>query len=134
MYSVALSSALHKQAMDHLIRIDGQEDLCFALWYPSHGQGRMTALIHTLLLPRDNEREVHGNVSFLPAYFERAIEEALVANADVALLHSHGGPGWQGMSPDDVAAEQGHTAAIKGATGLPLVGLTLGTDGAWSAR
>jgi hypothetical protein len=38
------------------------------------------------------------------------------------------------MSGDDIRAEQGHAAATKGATGLPRVGLTLGTDGAWSAR
>src|SRR5438477_11069382 len=38
------------------------------------------------------------------------------------------------MSGDDIVAEQSHAAATKGATGLPLVGLTLGTDGAWSAR
>jgi molybdopterin-synthase adenylyltransferase len=33
-----------------------------------------------------------------------------------------------------VAAETGLAPAVKGATGLPLVGLTLGTDGALSAR
>lgn len=38
------------------------------------------------------------------------------------------------MSPDDVVAEQGHAAAVFGATGLPFVGLTLAGDGAWSAR
>ena len=38
------------------------------------------------------------------------------------------------MSSDDIAAELGHAAAPLGATGLPLVGLTLGTDGAWSGR
>jgi hypothetical protein len=38
------------------------------------------------------------------------------------------------MSPDDIAAEHGHAAAVKGATGLPFVGLTAGTDGSWSAR
>jgi len=72
--------------------------------------------------------------SFLPAYFERAVTEAVAENAELAFLHSHLGPGWQGMSDDDVRAEQTHAAAAKGATGLPLVGLTLGTDGAWSAR
>jgi hypothetical protein len=38
------------------------------------------------------------------------------------------------MSLDDINAEKNHAAATKGATGLPIVGLTMGTDGAWSAR
>jgi molybdopterin/thiamine biosynthesis adenylyltransferase len=70
----------------------------------------------------------------MPSYFERAVGVAAEAKAGLAFLHSHPGPGWQGMSDDDIAAERGHAAATKGATGLALVGLTLGTDGAWSAR
>jgi phosphoglycerate dehydrogenase-like enzyme len=38
------------------------------------------------------------------------------------------------MSDDDVRAEHGNAAAAKAATGLPLVGLTLASDAAWSAR
>jgi hypothetical protein len=30
-----------------------------------------------LVLPRDGERRVHGNASFMPAYFERAVSEAM---------------------------------------------------------
>lgn len=52
----------------------------------------------------------------------------------LAFLHSHPGPGWQDMSRDDIAAERGHAASARAATGLPFVGLTLGSDGAWSAR
>lgn len=77
---------------------------------------------------------MHGNVSFMPLYFQRALGEALKAGAGLAFLHSHPGPGWQWMSNDDVVAEQGHAAAVLAATGLPFVGMTLGTDGAWSAR
>ena len=133
-YSVALPSALYKEALAHLIRADGQEDLCFALWYPSQGATRTTALLSRLILPEDGERRVHGNASFLPHYFERAVSEAAQAKAGLAFLHSHPGPGWQGMSDDDIKAERNNAGAAKGATGLPLVGLTLGTDGAWSAR
>ena len=133
-HSVALSSELHAQALAHLVREDRQEDLCFALWYPSQGTERRTALLQQLVLPQNGERRVHGNASFLPQYFQRAIGAALAAKAGLAFLHSHPAPKWQDMSPDDVQAEQGHAAATKGATGLPLVGLTVGNDGAWSAR
>lgn len=133
-YSVALPRAVHDELVAHLRRADHQEDLCFALWYPSVGKRRITALIHKVILPRDGERRLHGNASFLPNYFERAVSEAVQANAGLAFFHSHGAPGWQDMSDDDVHAELGHAAAAMGATELPLVGLTLGVDGAWSAR
>jgi hypothetical protein len=133
-YSVAMSSGVHAELMRHLLRKDGHEDLCFALWYPSEGRTRKTALLFQVILPHEGERRVHGNASFLPQYFERAISEAMAANAGLAFLHSHPSDGWQGMSGDDIRAEETHAAAAKGATGLPLVGLTLGTDGAWSAR
>lgn len=133
-YSVAIPSPVNQDLVQHLLRADGQEDLCFALWYPSRGTTRTTALIYESLLPLNGERTVHGNASFLPRYFERAIGTAVEKGAGLAFLHSHPAPGWQGMSDDDIRAEQGHAAAALGATGLPLVGLTLGTDGAWSAR
>ena len=49
-------------------------------------------------------------------------------------MHSHPGPGWQGMSNADVEAERDVLAYPAGATGLPLVGLTIGSDGYWSSR
>jgi hypothetical protein len=133
-FSVAIPTSVDATLQQHLLRPDRQEDLCFALWHPSQGATRTTALIGEALLPLSAERRVHGNTSFLPEYVERVIKVAVSNGAGVAFLHSHLGPGWQGMSPDDVAAETGLAPAVKGATGLPLVGLTLGTDGAWSAR
>jgi len=62
-YSVALSSSLHDQTTEHLLRSDQQEDLCFAIWHPSRGRDRITALLHTLILPDDGDRQVHGNAS-----------------------------------------------------------------------
>lgn len=133
-YSVALTSKLHDDAVRHLVRVDGQEDLCFAIWQPSRGQTRSSALLTRLIPPLEGDRAVHGNATFFPQYFERALHEARAVSAGLAFMHSHPGPGWQGMSDDDVGAERGHAAATMGATGLPLVGLTIGNDGAWSAR
>src|SRR5215469_9013685 len=133
-YSAALTFDLHAEATTHLLRSDQQEDLCFAIWRPSEGSQRTSALLQRLILPREGERDVHGNASFRPEYFERALGEAVESQGGLAFLHSHLGPGWQDMSADDIRAELGHAAATKGATGLPLVGLTLATDGAWSAR
>lgn len=133
--SVALSAEAFATARRQLLRDDGQEDLCFGLWWPSSGTRRFTALVGRLVLPRLGERHVHGNASFEPHFFQRALAEAAANGAGLALMHSHPrGKGWQGMSDDDVAAEHGHAAATYGATGLPLVGLTLAGDEAWSAR
>jgi len=118
----------------HLIREDGDEDLAFALWSPSLGAERITALLHTAVLPQEGDREVHGNVSFNQQYFERVCRLALVEGLGVAFLHSHPYPGWQWMSEDDVVAERRLAGPAGALTGLPLVGLTIGSDGAWSAR
>ena len=133
-YSAAIPTEMNTATISHLLRSDRQEDLCFGLWHPSQGRNRLSALLWKVLLPRAGEREVHGNVSFNPGYFERALRLAVKNKAGLLFMHSHMGPGWQDMSGDDIRAEQRISAAVKGATGLPLVGLTLGTDNSWSAR
>lgn len=49
-------------------------------------------------------------------------------------MHSHPSPRWQKMSLTDIEAERDVLAWPAGATGLPLLGLTVGTDGCWSVR
>jgi hypothetical protein len=88
-HSIAMTQQVSDAARRHLRRKDGQEDLCFALWYPSLGRSRLTALIHKLILPQNGERNVHGNASFEPAFFERALSEAAASGAGLALMHSH---------------------------------------------
>lgn len=135
---VALTDALDRQAREHLLRHyrEGrqQEDLCLGLWYPSSGKDRLTALLSQLILPRDGEVHLHGNASFEGHYITRGVREAKKHNAGLALLHSHPFPGWQDLSPADVAAERDNVVYPAQATGKPLLGMTIGTDGYWSAR
>src|SRR5687768_557628 len=104
-FSIAIPFTLNKQIKEHIIREDGQEDLCFGLWYPSHGAKRMTVLLHSIVLPMQGERQVHGNASFNSDYFKRVCDLAMQQGCGISLLHSHPGDGWQGMSQDDVNAE-----------------------------
>lgn len=133
-HSAALTSSLHEAAQKHLVRPDGQEDLCFGLWYPSDGRDRFSGLLQDLILPEAGDRRVHGNASFEPQYAERAVRIARAARAGLAFLHSHPAPGWQGMSGDDMRAEERLASTAFGATELPLLGMTTGNDGQWSAR
>lgn len=134
--SAAVATETHEALVHHLRRRDGQEDLCFALYKTSTGASRETALIAEVVFPDPGERHVHGNVAFTGDYFLRAAGRAADEDAGLALLHSHpGAVGWQDMSPDDVAAEQGHAAQAQILTDRPLLGLTLATgNDAWSAR
>lgn len=137
-YDAALTAEADCAAADHLLQhfrnAESQEDLCFALWRPATGATRLTALISELLLPRSDERLLHGNASFAPHYLARAVLTARQRNMGLAFMHSHPSPGWQDMSSADVSAERDAIAYPTHATGLPLVGLTIGTDGHWSAR
>lgn len=137
-FEVAFTSDADSIARKHLLRHYRcnrmQEDLCFALWRPSTGQTRHVALIDEIILPQKGERILHGNASFEPGYLARVIKIAVQKKAGLAFMHSHPSPGWQGMSTPDIEAERDVLAYPAGATGLPLVGLTIGTDGYWSAR
>ncbi|MGH9713614.1 MAG: HesA/MoeB/ThiF family protein [Candidatus Acidiferrales bacterium] len=94
----------------------------------------MTALVSEPILPMGGERNVHGNASTTGEYLGRAMKLAMENGAGVVFLHSHPYPGWQGMSSDDVKTELRQASAIRATTGMPLVGMTFGTDGAWSGR
>ena len=137
-FDVAFTAEADSDAKKHLLRHYQrgklQEDLCFALWRPSTGRARHGALIDEIILPKRGECELHGNASFAPGYISRAIKIAREKKAGIAFMHSHPYPGWQGMSVPDIEAERDVLAYPAGATGLPLVGMTIGTDGYWSAR
>lgn len=134
-YSVALTTEVHEQLVKHLLREDGQEDLCFALYRRSSGRTRKTGVVSEVLLPREGERDVHGNVSFSSEYFLRAADEAAKKGSGLVLLHSHPeGEGWQGTTSEDEDAERGFAAQALTITEFPLLGMTLAGDGHWSAR
>jgi len=137
-YNSVLSQEVHDCASTHLLRHlnagDLQEDLCFALWRPSTGIKRTTAVIFQILIPDAGDRNLHGNASFEPGYLTRAVRLAVEQSVGIAFMHNHLSSGWQHMSEPDVIAERDRIAPVARATGLPLVGLTLGTDQSWSAR
>src|ERR1051326_2105676 len=132
--SVAMTGQLDAGLNTFLLAHEDEEDLLFGLWSPSVGTSRTTALVHTPLYPEEGDRQTHGNASFNRQYVERALSEATKGSCGICLLHSHTGPGWQGMSEDDIVAETRIAGPVESVKGLPLVGLTLATDGVWSAR
>jgi molybdopterin-synthase adenylyltransferase len=133
-FSVAMTASADADLRRHLDKGPHQEDLTFATWRPSTGRRRTTAVLSRLLLPHQDERILRGNVAFTANYAQRVLGE-LQPGEGLVLVHSHLGPGWQDMSKDDVVAERDRLAgAAFGRTGLPVVGLTSGNDGSWSAR
>lgn len=120
--------------LGHYNRGCEQEDLCFAIWHPSQGRHTYTALIHEIILPKECDRMLMGNVHLLPEFLHRAQARAMEQGGGLALMHSHPTCGWQEMSGPDIVTERDRIAHCVGCTHLPLVGLTIGRDNAWSAR
>jgi molybdopterin/thiamine biosynthesis adenylyltransferase len=134
-HSIAMTDTVHTELATHLLRADGQEDICLATYAPSTGSTRTTRVITAVELPREGERQVHGNATIAGTYVLRVSAEAARAGRGVVLLHSHpGARGWQGMSAPDSDAESSYAALAQQVTGLPLVGMTLAGDRTWSAR
>lgn len=135
-FSVAMTDAMNGRLAEHLIRPDGQEDICLGTYRTSTGNERDTAIVREMISPHPGEREVHGNASITGDYVVRAAAMAQARNEGLVMCHSHpGGGGWQAMSRPDRDAESSFANLVREITGLSLVGMTLsGGDGAWSAR
>ena len=137
-YRVVLREAVHRELADHLSSGfrsgDLQEEACLALWRPGDGYSRYTGILDDLVLPEVDDRDLHGNVTVQGGYLNRVLDVAVRANAGVAVLHSHPGPGWQALSGMDEDTESTIVAPFVRETGLPLLGMTMGSDGVWSAR
>ncbi|WP_238335296.1 ThiF family adenylyltransferase [Kribbella amoyensis] len=125
----------HQDLTRHLLRPDGQEDICLATYSVSTGAHRTSRLITSVELPRAGEREVHGNASITGGYVLRVAAQATRRGSGVVMLHSHpGGRGWQRMSTQDADAESSYADLVQQLTGMPLVGMTLAGNESWSAR
>lgn len=137
-HEVVLTEEANKIACRHLLQHyeagTPQEDLCFGLWTLSRGMDRETAIVTKIILPGRKDRDLHGNASFSGAFLARATREAIRNGQGLTFMHSHPSNGWQDMSVPDIHAERDRIAYTAGATGFPLVGMTVGTDGHWSAR
>ena len=137
-HEVVLTEEANRVACRHLLqhyaRGEVQEDLCFGLWTPSRGLSRETAIVTEVLLPGNGERELHGNASFDGRYLARVTRTAIRNGQGLAFMHSHPSTGWQDMSRADVRAERDRISDTAMATSRPLVGMTVGSDGHWSAR
>lgn len=137
-HEAVLTSEANEAACSHLLQHyrqgRQQEDLCFGLWTPSTGAERETAIVTDILLPIGGERHLHGNVSFEPSFLTRATRAAIKRGQGLVFMHSHPSAGWQDMSIPDIKAERDRISDTARATGKPLVGMTVGIDGHWSAR
>ena len=134
--SVAMTAAIEKALLSLLVRSDGQEDVCLAIYRPSKGMTRVSALITSVIPPESGDRFVHGNATVTGKYILRGAEIAQGNESGLVLLHSHpGADTWQFMSEPDRETESSYANLVREMTGLPLVGMTLATSNhTWSAR
>ena len=134
--SVAMTAGTHEALLNHLMRPDGQEDVCLATYRRSTGMTRVSALVKNVILPNPGERLVHGNATVTGDYVLRAADMARDDGCGLVLLYSHPeGVGWQSVLGLDRDAESSYANLGREITGLPLVGMTLaGGDETWSAR
>ena len=137
-YNAVLPYQTYKTIVGHLLQhvqsFRQQEDLCFCLWHPSEGKVHYTAIVSEFIEPIEHDRTLHGNAAFQPDYLSRSLQRAVSRGMGLAFAHNHLTPGWQNMSHQDVVAERDRIAPATAVTGLPLLGLTMGTDGSLSAR
>jgi len=131
---VALSGDAYKQIL-MLGNRHRQEQVRLFYWRPSEGKLRYSAIIDPAIpIPLTEELIESGNVAFTDGYLMRILS-GVPKGAGIGMVHNHFSPNWQGLSRDDDTTESQHLAPVAtAATGLPLLGITLGSDGFLSAR
>lgn len=133
-YNVSIAESTNKVLEDHLLKGGLQEYLSFGFYNPSSGINKFSGLITEILLPEKEDQNLHGNVSYNSCYFDKVSARALKIQSGIVFIHSHPGPGWQNMSKDDEIVEKMLASRVQAISGLPLLGMTIGSDGYWSAR
>lgn len=137
-HRIVIREAVHQVLANHLLSRFRpgywQEEACLALWHRGDGLNRYTGILGEVFLPKDGDRDLHGTVTVHSGYLNRVLDRALKERAGVAVLHSHPTIGWQAMSGMDYETESNLVAPFVRETGLPLLGMTMGSDGCWSAR
>ena len=99
-FTVAMTGETNETLSQHLLRSDGQEDVCIATYRPSSTLTGTNVVIGAVILPEPGERAVHGNASFTGGYVLRAAAAAAETGAGIVILHSHPlGRSWQRMRP-----------------------------------
>jgi molybdopterin-synthase adenylyltransferase len=135
-FSVLMTDEIDQILGTHLNRRDRQEELCFGLFNASIGSERYTGIVDEIMLPEEGDRNVHGNVSFNPQYYDRVLARAVKRSKGIVLIHCHPtAKYWQAMSDDDYVAESSMAGAVYSMTDQPLIGLTRSNvSGFWSGR
>src|ERR1700704_4890288 len=82
--SVAMAGSIDDALRTHLLREDGQEDVCLASYAHSTGATRVTSILTNVILPQPGERKVHGNATFPSEYVVRAASEASARGEGIA--------------------------------------------------
>lgn len=90
-FTAEAAATAEERLLRHFQQDIEQESLCFALWRPSTGRTRTTALIDRIILPREGETLLHGNSGMMPGFTARAIRATCREKADLAFMHSHPG-------------------------------------------
>lgn len=131
----SMSSKTFNALKTFLFKKDSQEQLSFFYWRMSCGRISETIIIdENIPFPIPTELIETGNVAYKLEYLLRILKER-PSGAGIGLIHNHFTTGKQEMSSNDVIVEQTELAPpIFSITKLPLIGLTMGSDGFITGR
>ena len=92
------------------------------------------ALLAKSCFREDGDRDLHGNVTVRSGYLNRVLDRALAEGAGVAVVPQSSRTRLAGVERYGPPHGGVVVAPFVRETGLPLLGMTMGSDGCWSAR